>query len=103
MPSPWVSAAESVAAGFFIVPLQVFLQARPPADQKGRMIGAMNLINWIGIVLSAVFYQVCISLLDAFQVRGPADSLQVSWIFAALAVLMLPVALFYRPRDEELR
>ncbi len=92
-----------IAAGFFIVPLQVFLQARPPGDQKGRMIGAMNLINWIGIVFSALFYQVCISLLDAFQLRGQTDSLQVSWVFAALAVLMLPVAVFYRPRDEALQ
>ncbi|MCH8830875.1 MAG: MFS transporter, partial [Planctomycetes bacterium] len=36
-----------VFAGLFVVPLQVYLQTRPPADQKGRMIGAMNLVNWI--------------------------------------------------------
>ena len=43
----------SIIGGLFIVPLQVFMQARPPEDQKGRMIGAMNLVNWIAILFAA--------------------------------------------------
>ncbi len=43
-------------AGLFVVPLQTYLQAAPPADQKGRVLGAMNLVNWIAILLSAAFY-----------------------------------------------
>ena len=43
-------------AGFFYVPLAVFMQVRPPTEKKGRMIGAMNLVNWIGIMLAAGFY-----------------------------------------------
>jgi MFS family permease len=78
-------------AGFFYVPLAVFMQVRPPAELKGRMIGAMNLANWIGILIAAVFYgvmqHVCV---DVLHVR-------LSWIFAASALVMLPVALFYRP------
>ena len=69
------------SAGFFIVPLQVFLQARPPKDQKGRMIGAMNLVNWIAIVLSAVFYQAAILLVEFLELRtaaGPAITSQCS-------------------------
>jgi len=81
-----------VWGGFFAVPLQVLLQSRPPEDQKGRMIGTMNLINWIGIVFSAGFYHL-----------GSAHLPAISWIFAALAALMLPVAMFYRPKDSELR
>ncbi len=80
-------------AGLFVVPMQVFLQARPPEDQKGRMIGAMNLINWIGILASAGFFYLCTALLDL-------AALPVSWTFAATGLLMLPVALFYRPKDE---
>lgn len=79
-------------AGLFVVPLQVFMQSRPPADQKGRMIGAMNLVNWIGILLSAGFYAVGGHLLAA-------RSLPMSWMFAATGLLLLPIALFYRPAD----
>ena len=79
-----------ISAGVFVVPLQVFLQSRPADDQKGRMIGAMNLVNWIGIVCSAVFLGLVMSLLDAWQLR-------VSWVFPGIAVLLLPVALgFHR-------
>jgi acyl-[acyl-carrier-protein]-phospholipid O-acyltransferase/long-chain-fatty-acid--[acyl-carrier-protein] ligase len=85
-------ALMGVAAGVFTVPLQVFLQSRPPDDQKGRVIGAMNLVNWIGILFSAEIYaafdQIC-----AWAGAPP------SGIFGATAVLLLPVALFYRPRE----
>src|SRR5262249_48160336 len=80
------------AAGFFTVPIQVFLQMRPPADQKGRVIGAMNLINWIGILVSSQIYDV----LDFFrQAQGAPQSA----LFGCTALLVLPVALFYRPRE----
>ena len=68
--SEWLARAALIgigaSAGFFVVPLAVFMQARPPKDQKGRIIGAMNLVNWIGIVFSALFFQVaqqCLSVL----------------------------------------
>lgn len=84
-------------AGLFIVPLQVFMQARPPDDQKGRMIGAMNLVNWIGIVLAAFFYG---GVSAAFAApAGTESDVPLSWIFAVLAALLLPVAAFYRPAD----
>jgi acyl-[acyl-carrier-protein]-phospholipid O-acyltransferase/long-chain-fatty-acid--[acyl-carrier-protein] ligase len=82
-------------AGFFIVPLAVFMQVRPPADQKGRMIGAMNLVNWIGILVAAVFFGVVQFVCTQLQVRESA-------IFAFCALVMLPVALFYRPAPEAL-
>ncbi len=80
-------------AGFFYVPLAVIMQVRPPAQLKGRMIGAMNLINWIGIVLAAVFYLVVIEVCKLLQIR-------VTWIFVMAAAVMVPVALFYRPNVE---
>ena len=85
--------AMGCSAGIFAVPLQVFLQSRPPDDQKGRMIGTMNLINWIGILLAAGFYFGCSA---AFTPK------QIHWTFAVLAVVMLPVAIFYHPHDEQL-
>jgi MFS family permease len=80
-------------AGFFYVPLAVIMQVRPPAEQKGRMIGAMNLINWIGIMVAALFYLVVIGVCTRLEIR-------VSWIFAMAAAVMLPIAIFYRPNVE---
>ena len=82
-------------AGMFAVPLQVFLQARPPEGQKGRMIATMNIANWIAILLSGVLYGMC-----GFVQK------QLNWwpntTFAFTAILLAPAVLFYRPRDEKL-
>ena len=84
-----------VFGAMFSVPLQVFLQARPPADQKGRAIGAMNLINWIGVVLASAVYGGCEWLFRTLEWNTSAT-------FAAVGLLMLPVALWYRPVDGAL-
>ena len=94
---PYGSVAALIAvglfAGFFSVPLQVFLQASAPSDQKGRIIGAFNLLNWIGIAGSAAVYAIGrLLLVDWLEL--PHASL-----FGFAAVLMLPVALFYRPPE----
>ncbi|MBM84087.1 MAG: MFS transporter [Planctomycetaceae bacterium] len=91
---------QGVFSGLFIVPIQVFLQARPPAEKKGQMIGTMNLTNWIGILLSAGFYIACYATIaELFPQRAPVT---ISWSFLATAIIMLPVALLYRPDDEQL-
>jgi acyl-[acyl-carrier-protein]-phospholipid O-acyltransferase/long-chain-fatty-acid--[acyl-carrier-protein] ligase len=84
-----------IFTGMFIVPVQVALQSRPPKEEKGRMIATMNQCSWIGIILGAIVYQASIMVLDA--VGGPRSA-----IFAISAALMLPVAIFYRPQDQEL-
>jgi acyl-[acyl-carrier-protein]-phospholipid O-acyltransferase/long-chain-fatty-acid--[acyl-carrier-protein] ligase len=82
-----------LSAGIYAVPLQTFLQSRPPADQKGRMIAAMNVCTWLGIFASAGFYGLCSML---FTPR------QISYTFYVLAAIILPLAIGYRPRDQEL-
>ncbi len=81
--------------GMFAVPLQVFMQSRPPNDKKGRMIAVMNQANWIGIAISGVLYEILSKLIES-----------QAWprcvMFLFIAVLMLPIALFYHPRSEEL-
>ncbi len=79
-------------AGIFALPVQVFLQSRPPEHLKGRMIGTMNLINWIAIILSAGFYLACSATLDALE-------LPKYFTFGITGLLLLPLALFYRPKD----
>ena len=39
-------------AGMYAIPLQVFMQSRPPEGQKGRMIAVMNQANFAAILLS---------------------------------------------------
>jgi acyl-[acyl-carrier-protein]-phospholipid O-acyltransferase/long-chain-fatty-acid--[acyl-carrier-protein] ligase len=82
-------------SGMFIVPVQVTLQSRPPRDEKGRMIATMNQISWIGVILGAIVFELCLVVLK--HTGG-----QRSLIFAATAILMLPVAILYRPKDERL-
>lgn len=79
-----------IAAGLFAIPLQVFLQSRPPENQKGRMIAAMNLANYIAILLSGVTY----GLLDAIvtTLNWPRSS-----IFGFMSLFILPLLLWYRP------
>ena len=78
-----------LAAAVFIIPLQVFLQKRPPAELKGRMIGTMNFANFIGILIAGPLYQV-------FLVLASFMDWPVSSVFWMLAALLVPIALVYR-------
>jgi acyl-[acyl-carrier-protein]-phospholipid O-acyltransferase/long-chain-fatty-acid--[acyl-carrier-protein] ligase len=76
-------------AAIYAVPIQVFLQDRPPADLKGRMIGTMNQANFIGILLSGPMYQ-------GFEAFARGMGWPISSVFWMLAVLLSPLAIFYR-------
>jgi acyl-[acyl-carrier-protein]-phospholipid O-acyltransferase/long-chain-fatty-acid--[acyl-carrier-protein] ligase len=81
--------------GMFVVPVQVIIQSRPPRAEKGRMIATMNQCTWLGIILGSLIFGACIWLLD--WTLWPRST-----IFAVTAILMLPVAIFYHPKDEAL-
>ncbi len=83
-----------MAAGFFAIPVQVFIQDRPPKDQKGRMIAVMNFVNFIAILLSGVLYGV-------FDKIVVTQSWPRSAIFAMMACIVLPLAFYYRPKNED--
>lgn len=82
-------------AGLFAIPLQVYLQAMSPAHLKGRMIGAMNLFNWIGIVISGAFYAIGNQVLSRVGASPNA-------IFGAIAVVILIAAIRFPMQDEPL-
>jgi len=96
----WACAALllcGVAAGIYTVPLQVFLQSRPPVDKKGQMIGAMNLANWIAILMAAGLYGVLNwGLIDE-------QGSNVWRLFFAAAGMLLPIPLLYRPPVSDSR
>jgi acyl-[acyl-carrier-protein]-phospholipid O-acyltransferase/long-chain-fatty-acid--[acyl-carrier-protein] ligase len=81
--------------GLFVVPVQVIVQSRPPRDEKGRVVATMNQLSWVGVIVGAQIYSACVLILD--RLGGPRNT-----IFAVTAALMLPVAIFYRPKDVEL-
>ena len=85
--------ALGAAAGLFAIPVQVFIQTRPPEDQKGQMIATMNLTNFIAIFLSGAIY-------EGFSRLVEFNHWPRSVIFLFTALLVIPVALFYHPRDE---
>lgn len=87
-----------VFTGIYVVPLNVFLQSRPPADQKGRVIGAMNLVNWIGIFLASAFYGV---MAIVFHWLGLADRMNASGMFATIALVMFVLSIWFRPARFE--
>jgi acyl-[acyl-carrier-protein]-phospholipid O-acyltransferase/long-chain-fatty-acid--[acyl-carrier-protein] ligase len=80
-------------AGMYAIPLQVFMQSRPPRDLKGRMIAVMNQANFIAILLSALVYWAFDRLVEWLD-------WQRAVIFALTALLMLPSVLCYHPRQE---
>lgn len=82
--------AVGVFAGFYSVPLSVYLQSQAPTEQKGRIIGATNLMNWFGICGAGVIYTIGRLILIDWLMLPQAV------MFGFAAALMLPVAIFYR-------
>ena len=82
------------SAAFFAIPIQVFLQARPPQELKGRMIAVMNQANFFAIVVSGLVYLILDRIMTA------ADWPR-SYLFAAMALMFLPVAILYQFESEE--
>lgn len=79
------------ATGLFAVPLNVYLQSRPPGGLVGRVIATQNLLNWIGIFVSSGLYWLAKQLLA--WLLWPDNGL-----FLVTACLMLPIALGYQPQ-----
>ena len=90
------------SAGVFVVPIQVYIQDTPPVEQKGRVLGATNLLSWIGIVLSAVFFGTANAVSDSISPENAPYAYRYL-VFTALAIAMIPVAAFYRLNGSEHR
>jgi len=84
-----------IFAGLFAVPLQVYIQAKSPTAQKGRLVATMNVLNWLGIAFSGVYHK----LFNAMFVRF---GLPPATMFAAAALILVPVVALYHPEHESL-
>ncbi len=88
----WARAALiflGVSAAVYSIPLQVFLQSRPPDELKGRMIATMNQANFLGMLLAGPLYQIFLKIAAAL-------GCPVSVVFWMIGAMVLPLALVYR-------
>ncbi len=92
-----VLIALGICAGMYAIPLQVFMQSRPPEGQKGRMIGVMNQANFTGIMLSAFVYWAFDRIVANIRWPVTGDYQIRSPIFAMTALVMFLAVAFYRP------
>lgn len=76
-------------AAIYSIPIQVFLQERPPANLKGRMIATMNQANFVGILISGPIYQL-------FEAIAKLAGWPICSVFLMMCLLVLPLAIFYR-------
>jgi MFS family permease len=87
-----------LSAAIYSIPLQVFLQERPPDALKGRMIATMNQGNFLGMMLAGPIYQL-------FELIANLLKLPINSVFFMIALLVIPLAIFYRldttPLPEE--
>ncbi len=90
----WLSLV-GVAGGFFIVPLNAYLQEKPDPKEKGRLIATNNFFNMIGVITaSGLFY-----LLDELLKLSPRTIFAVTGIMeltATAAVIYLMPELVMR-------
>ncbi|MEM7473911.1 MAG: MFS transporter [Planctomycetota bacterium] len=82
-----------VFAAIFSIPIQVFIQARPPGSLKGRMIATMNQANFTGILIAGPLYQL-------FEAAAEGIDWPISSVFWMMALLVLPLALLYRLKSN---
>lgn len=78
-----------VFAAIFSIPVQVFLQVRPPKELKGRLIATMNQANFLGILLAGPLYQL-------FERVSAALGWPISSICWMMGAFLLPLTVYYR-------
>jgi acyl-[acyl-carrier-protein]-phospholipid O-acyltransferase/long-chain-fatty-acid--[acyl-carrier-protein] ligase len=85
----WV-ALLGISAGFFIVPLEAFIQFESPDRQRGEVLAAKNFLSWVGVLLAALFLFVLAQLL------GLDPAVGFGW-FGVLTLLIWAWAGWCRP------
>lgn len=92
--------------GIYVVPLATFLQERPRPEEKGRTLGALALMNFMLIAMSAVVFAIMDAIgleagemmlaLGAIMFVGSSTITFVAPIFIHRAILLLVRIFIYR-------
>lgn len=88
-------ACAGVFGGFFVVPLQAFIQQRPAPEHKGRILGLMEFTDFAFILASAGVYAI---LANALRLEGPQLMLAIGIITWLGAVLLMSLSPTYMAR-----
>jgi len=80
--------AAGAAAGIFMIPLESFIQVRPPADRKGATIAAANFAAFSGILLSGptlnLLNKLAIAPGSGFAIIAVMAAAVAVWLFFAI-------------------
>jgi len=80
--------AAGAAAGIFMIPLESFIQVRPPADRKGATIAAANFAAFSGILLSGptlnLLNKLAIAPASGFAIIAVMAAAVAVWLFFAI-------------------
>ena len=78
-----ILAALGFFGGFFIVPISAILQHRPDKEHKGVMLGAANLLSFVGSLVAGLVYW----LLTAGMNLGPRDVFLIGGLMTLAATI----------------
>lgn len=82
-------AFAGLSGGIYLVPLAAYIQQRPPAKEKGRVLGAQELLNFLLIFLAAGTYALMVSeTFFAFDERQVLLALGALAFFGAIGTFL---------------
>jgi len=83
------------SAGMFLVPLNAFLQSRPPVERRGEVLAVSNTLSWLGVLFAALFLYLLNSVIRFDQPE--------CWTAIAVIASLLAAATIYILKDFFLR
>ena len=88
MAAVWIFVL-GVSAGFFVVPLEAFIQYRSPDQRRGEILAAKGFLAWIGVLLAAGLLYVFAEVLRITPAQGflTMGLLTLAWLAAAWAAV----------------
>jgi acyl-[acyl-carrier-protein]-phospholipid O-acyltransferase/long-chain-fatty-acid--[acyl-carrier-protein] ligase len=79
-----------LGAGFFIVPVQSFLQFRSPPEKMGEVIAASGWLSWLGVLLAAGLLYLCSAILNLTGAQSFLLIGAMVAVFALASFFILP-------------
>ncbi len=76
-----------LSAGFYIVPVEAFVQYRSPDKRRGEILAAKGFLAWIGVLLSAILLYVFAELLQITPAQG--------FLVVGVATFIMMIVAFY--------
>ncbi|MEX0326907.1 MAG: MFS transporter [Puniceicoccaceae bacterium] len=79
-----------VGAGFFVVPLEAFIQYRSPKDEVGSIKAASSWLSWVGILLAGIVLKFNSAVLGWNAQEGFLFQAVLLLVLTIVAMLVLP-------------